>query len=124
METPGHGERSTGLPLVNRSALLVEPANAYLEWAKTCPDAEPDLTLENVGGEGTVYLIPEMYPTPDTWLRRNFKTIFEHELAAWYTDDSIWPRDCSFKAFKRYFNVRFVSMVFDMGKGALQIEDG
>ena len=66
--------------------------------------------------EPTAYLIPEVDAEPDAWLKRNFATIFEHELYAWCVDTELWPKDRSFKAFKKFFNIRFCSMVLDMGK--------
>jgi len=108
--------------IVNRAAVVLEPAQAYLEWARECPEALPDLTLEELGEEGTVYLIPETDADPESWLRRNFVPMFEHELDAWYTDQTFWPKDRSFKAFKKFFNVRFCSMVLDLGKGPIERE--
>jgi hypothetical protein len=108
------------LPMVNRSAVVLEPSQAYLEWARDCPEAIPDLTLKELGEDGTVYLIPETNDEPDRWLRRNFAAMFEHELDARYTDRAFWPKDRSFKAFKKYFNVRFCSMVLDLGKGPVE----
>jgi hypothetical protein len=108
------------LPIVNRAAVVLEPAQAYLEWAKGCPEAVPDLTLEELGKEGTVYLIPETNDEPDRWLRRNFVTLFEYELEAWYTDRNFWPKDRPYRAFKRFFKVRFCSIVLDLEKGSLE----
>jgi hypothetical protein len=114
------GEEGIILPIVNRAAVVLEPAQGYLEWARECPEAIPDLTLKELGEEGTVYLIPETNDDPDKWLRRNFVAIFEHELDAWYTDQVFWPKDRSFKAFKKFFKVRFCSMVLDLGKGSIE----
>jgi hypothetical protein len=113
------GEGGITLPVVNRSAVVLEPAQAYLEWARECPEALPDLTLEELGKEGTVYLIPETDADPESWLRRNFIDMFEHELDAWYTDQAFWPKDRSFKAFKKFFRMRFCSMVLDLGRGPI-----
>jgi hypothetical protein len=114
------GKEGIILPIVNRAALVLEPAQAYLEWARECPEALPDLTLKELGEEGTVYLIPETNDEPDKWLRRNFVAMFEHELDAWYTDRVFWPKDRSFRAFKKFFKVRFCSMVLDLGKGLIE----
>jgi hypothetical protein len=89
------GKEGIILPIVNRAALVLEPAQAYLEWARECPEALPDLTLKELGEEGTVYLIPETNDDPDRWLRRNFVAMFEYELEAWYTDRAVWPKDRS-----------------------------
>jgi hypothetical protein len=114
------GEEGTLLPTVNRAAVVLEPAQAYLEWARECPETIPDLTLKGLGEEGTVYLIPETNNEPDKWLRRNFVAMFENELEAWYTDRDFWPKDRSFKSFKKFFKVRFCSIVLDLGKGSLE----
>ena len=120
MTSRTNGEEEINLPLVNRAAVVLEPAQAYLEWAKDCPEAIPDITLRELGEEGTVYLIPESNDDPDRWLRRNFVAMFEYELEAWYTDRAVWPKDRSFKAFKKFFNVRFCSIVMDLGKGSIE----
>jgi hypothetical protein len=106
------------VPTVNRSALVLEPAEAYWEWANSCHGDDPKLAPPEPGDEeeGTVYLIPEMDFGPEAWLRRNYATMFEHELWAWCTDETFWPEDRSLKAFKRFFKVRFHSMVLDMGE--------
>jgi hypothetical protein len=86
------GQEGTLLPIVNRSALVLEPAQAYLEWAKGCPEAIPDLTFKELGEEGTVYLIPETNNEPDSWLRRNFVALFEYELNAWIWTGTSGPK--------------------------------
>jgi len=114
------GEEGIILPIVNRATVVLEPAQGYLEWARECPEVIPDLKLKELGEEGTVYLIPETNAEPDRWLRRNFVAMFEHELDAWYTDRVFWPKDRSFKAFKKFFKVRFCSMVLELGKGSIE----
>jgi hypothetical protein len=111
------------LPLVNRAAVVLEPAAGYLEWAKECPDGLPDLTLADLREEGTVYLIPETDADPEVWLRRHYAAMFFHELFAWCTDEAFWPRDRSYKAFKKFFQVGFCSIVLDLGRGPIERED-
>ena len=65
------------------------------------------------------YLIPEMDGDFETWLQRNYQAMFEHELWAWHTDEAVWPKDRSFKAFQTLFKVRFHSVVLDMGEGPI-----
>ena len=113
-------EGGIDLHTVNRMAVVLEPAQAYFEWARECPEALPDLTLEELGGEGTVYLIPETDADPENWLRRNYVAIFENELDAWYRDRAFWPKDRSFKAFKKFFRMRFCSMVLDLKRGPIE----
>ena len=110
------------LPTINRNVLMVEPTEVFLEWAKKNPDTDLELTMDELLADCTAYLIPEQEADPEAWLRRNFKTIFEIELDGWCTDPSLWPKVRSFKAFKKFFCVRFCSTVIDLAKGAIARE--
>ena len=113
----------TPLPTINRCALVLEPTEVYLAWAKECPEGDPDLTLDDLREEGgSVYLIPEIDAEPETWLKRHFKALFEEELEAWCTDDAFWPEKRTYKVFQSFFEVRFHSMVFDAATGPIEKE--
>lgn len=105
---------------VNRSAVVFLPTEAYLRWAKSCPDPDPDLTLDELREEGTVFLIPEQDGDPERWLRRNFKDIFAYELNAWYTDENYWPEKLTYKLFTEFFDVQFCFIVLDMGRDNIE----
>ncbi|MFC1935732.1 hypothetical protein ACFLX9_03100 [Chloroflexota bacterium] len=106
----------------DRCALVLEPTGTYLEWARRCPEGDADLSLEELRAEGTVYLIPEIEGWPETWLRHNYSALFEHELAAWCMDDSLRPLNRSFGSFKKFFEIRFCSVVLDMVRRAIRKE--
>jgi hypothetical protein len=118
MSSKNRYRHGADLPMVSRSALVLEPTAAYWEWANSCPGDDPKVPPPGLGqeDESTVYLIPQMDLGPESWLRRHFAAILEHELWAWCTDTTFWPADRSFDAFNRFFNVRFCSMVLDMGR--------
>jgi hypothetical protein len=115
-------ERQVMAKAVNRSCLIVSPAKGYVDWARSCPGGHPGEGVVDPGEAGTVYLIPEPEAGPEKWLAKNYRAIFENELEAWYQDESAWPQDRSLKAFKTFFDVRFCSMVLDMGKEPLETE--
>ena len=119
MMGPNLVDFSEAIPDTNRSALVITPAQGYLEWIEKLPDHNPRTTLESLQTESVVYLIPEQDYGPDKWLSRNFKKIFENELMAWWMDKDAWPKNRSFKEFKRFFNIQFASVVPDMGKGPI-----
>jgi len=120
MTRAGKDEKGAELPAVNRNAVVLEMTDAYLAWAKSCPEGDVGLTLDELREEGTVYLIPEQDAKLETWLRRNYAAMFENELAAWCTDESFWPKDRSFKTFKKFFKVSFCSIVLDIGREAIE----
>jgi len=113
----------TGLATINRYAVILQPSEAYLEWTKTCPDADQDVTLDRLQREATVYLVPQADDDLEKALRRHFKPMLAQELFAWYRDETYWPKDMSFRTFRKFFEVRLASMVFDLGKGALVKDD-
>ncbi|NQT18381.1 MAG: hypothetical protein HQ592_01660 [Planctomycetes bacterium] len=107
------------LPTVNRCAVVLEPTEVYLAWAKEIPEPDEGLELDDIMQDSTCYLIPEIDSDPENWLRRNYAAMFVSELESWCTDESLWPEDRSFKKFKRFFRVRFHSIVIDMGNDAI-----
>lgn len=115
----GENDDIREFPTVNRLAVVLEPTEVYLEWARKSPEGELELTLDLLQEDSTVYLIPEWAEEPTKWLKRNYAAMFEHELYAWCTDYNLWPEDRSLKNFKRFFRVRFHSIVVDMGKDAI-----
>ena len=108
-------------PTINRYAVILLPTEACLEWVKSCPG--DDTALAEVEREPTVYLIPEGKAAPETYIRRHFKAIFEEELNSWYTDSDMWPKERSFKTFRKFFTIQVSTMVFDLGMGMIVKED-
>lgn len=105
------------LATLNRHALVLEPSPAFLEWHQQISAEELPLTTED--SAPTVYLIPEHDSQPETWLRRNFMTLFENELGSWCLDQSLWPRNRSLEMFSQLFRIRFSSIVLDFGRGPI-----
>lgn len=114
----------TEFPTINRHAVILVPTVACLDWVKSCPDFVDDSPLGQVEREPTVYLVPEAKDAAEGYTRSHFKAMFEEELASWYTDPSLWPKDLSFKTFKEFFTIQTTSMVYDLGKGPIEKEDG
>lgn len=108
------------LPTINRFVLVIEPANAFLEWARKFPDEDPKLTLDELLEDSSAYLMPHI--DPDSWLAQNYRKIFEIELNDWSVDSSCWPKHRSFETLKKFFNVRFCLIVIDMGEGPIKRE--
>lgn len=123
MNRPDNAEYGPELPSINRNAVILEPTEAYLEWAKQCPDTDPELTLDRLGEGASVFLIPEQAFRPDRWLERHYKALFECELDAWCTDETYWPEKLSLRLFRTFFRMRFCSIVLDMGKTPLAWDD-
>lgn len=103
--------------VINRIAVTLIPTQACLDWINSCDDNK--ITLAEIQREPTVFLIPDSRGEPERQARRHYKAMFVEELNSWYTDETLWPRDPSFKTFKKFFTIRVSSMVLDLGTGEI-----
>ena len=112
------------MQLINRTALVVVPKQPYIDWANTLDDTGPKLNIDAPHYEYNVYLIDDVEDESDlvTALRRQYRTIFEYELAGWHLDEKDWPSRRGFKTFTDWFEVKVCTMVFDLGKSDIQFE--
>jgi len=94
---------------INRPALVVIPAQPYLDWLHQADPTSTQLSLNDLRNEATIYLLPE-YDTEEEARQHQQKRrgeVFEEEPDGWYRDPSAWPADRSFKNFKRWFEYQF-----------------
>jgi len=106
-------------PIINRFAVILRPAQAYLDWTRSCPDPDPATSLEDLRKESTVYLFSDTGRDPRQCVKKHYRQLFMAELAAWYQDESYWPKDLSYSTFCEFFEVQVASCIFDLGKGRI-----
>lgn len=88
--------------IINRDILIVTPTEEFLKFSG----------LER---KESVYFIPEFYDFEmeyKSWLRKNFKSIFELEICE--LDEDMWPKKLTFTLFEKYFSVRRLEMGYDL----------
>jgi hypothetical protein len=101
--------------LMDRLAVVVTPRRPFYEWVQFV-EHDPQLTLEDVREEPSVYLLPEVDGEGDLLqlLELCYGPIFDEQLASWYPDGESWPLDRSFAMFRDWFDVTYHSMVWDL----------
>ena len=111
--------------MINRGAVILkyrEPAVRWINEADPYVD-NPGVTLGAVNRERTVYLISDEYAESPammySWVRRNYRELFEAELEGWYTDPELWPQERTFELFQVWFHVECHSAVVDMAEGGI-----
>jgi hypothetical protein len=99
--------------MLNRAALIVRPAQPYMDWAKSLDDSD---VLPDALGEQTVYLIPEFEDDEqaESVLNQVYAAIFELELHGWHTIRPAWPQDRSLAAFNEWFTIEMHTVVQDL----------
>lgn len=110
---------------INRNAVVVRPAQPFLDWLRTADPTSIDLALEDLRSEPAVYLLPEAV-NDDVALKRLASVcgeIFEEQLDGWWSEPSAWPTRRGFEIFSRWFEWSFHSVVFDLSKQPLRWED-
>ena len=104
---------------VNRSAIIVVPKQPFLDWLHSVDDTSKDLTLRDMAEEPAIYLVEECESQKafNDQLRKFATHIFEEQLDGWWTEQSDWPANRTYGAFRRWFECRYHSQVFDLCEG-------
>lgn len=111
-------------PIINRSVAIVKPKQPFVDWANALGGGLT-LTLAEYRQDTTAYLFPDLEEAGDEerFLRRHVKFIFEHELAGWSTDERTWPKRRGIKTFLAWFEIEFHSLVVELGRGGIWVEE-
>ncbi|PIT11322.1 hypothetical protein BHC46_03345 [Snodgrassella alvi] len=107
---------------VDRSAVVLKPAQAFLDWLQNTSADLPDLTLAQLQSNCTTLLVPE-FETPEQvigYIGERFMLIFEAELSGWEVDRKLWPA-INIDQFWNFFTVEVHDMVLDLVDTDLQV---
>ena len=100
---------------INRSLVVVKPKQPFLDWARSF-DLDEGLQLDQFRDESSAYLTPEFEFQEHrmeviAWC---LDFVFEEELCAASTDETIWPKRRDLTTFLEWFDVEFHGIVFDL----------
>ena len=104
------------MDMINRSAIVVRPAQPFLNWLQRVDPTSASLTLEDLRLEPTIYLLPEWESEEEALdhLSEVSSEIFEEQLNGWCRVPAVWPDDRGLNAFLHWFDCSFHSMVVDV----------
>jgi hypothetical protein len=110
---------------INRSLLIVKPAQPFLDWLHAVDPSSKELHLDAIQEDSTAFLVPEILNNDDKpeVLKKVYAQIFEYELEGWYEDASVWPAERDLGLFKKWFDYEFQSLVLDVVGGGVGYED-
>lgn len=112
--------QSTPRFTISRHLIILMPRQPALDWIKQADPNSPDVSLDEVRQEQNAYLVPETVEgqeEAERWVQRRWSMFFENFLADWYMEASWWPQKRTPEMFKKWFEVQYHSMVWDMAAG-------
>ncbi|XLZ69042.1 hypothetical protein ABT364_21190 [Massilia sp. SR12] len=111
---------------INRSALFLLPKQPVLDWILQVDSNPLDISLEDLRKEPEVFLVSQKLETHEDavrWVNQHWKAILENYLMGWFTVESMWPKSRSRKMLHEWFDIHMSSMVWDLAKEEIEIED-
>jgi hypothetical protein len=110
---------------INRSAIVVRPAQPFLDWLHRVDPTSVHLTLEDLQQEPTIYLVPECDSQDEAmkYLGESVSEIIEEQLEGWYRVPEVWPAKRDLTTFQSWFEVSFHSIIVDLCDDLLEHEE-
>lgn len=105
--------------MINRAALILKYKKPAVDWINKADHYNESLqvSLDEANEERTVYLLrDDVADTPEDleqWLKLNVEALFENELAGWYQDEGLWPKNRNYELFKKWFSPECHTVVED-----------
>lgn len=108
--------------------MLLIPQQPFFEWILSTEGSPfPELTLELLRENTSVFLLPEGMPNGHesavAWIENRWRGLFEHMLAEWFVDESLWPSKRSLAMFREWFVIEYHPTVFDLASTPIEYED-
>ncbi len=110
---------------ISRSAIVIRPAQPFLDWLYRVDPTSPHLKLEDLPREPTIYLIAECDSQERAIesLGESVREIFEEQLNGWYRAPAMWPAKRDVTTFQSWFEVSFHSVIMDLCDDVLEHEE-
>ena len=101
---------------INRNAVVLNAKQPFLDWILSLPGEFVPISLEELRLDCSVYLVPEGRDNEEAmqYLQKHCVEVFEQELLGWDEDESTWPPRPNWRSFKKWFDVKFHSMILDL----------
>jgi hypothetical protein len=102
---------------VNRNVIIIFPKQLLLDWVNNIFPNKTEICPKPMEhDQGNVYMIPDCYNSDEAieYLKENYISIFENELADWCEDENDWPEKLTWKLFTEWFHYSYQSVVMDM----------
>ncbi|TXD34512.1 hypothetical protein FRC96_12875 [Lujinxingia vulgaris] len=106
---------------VNRCAVVVRPLQPFVDWVrKVDREYAEGLSDEAILASDQVFLTPMFHVREDTeeYLEINATRVFESMLHGWCYDETLWPKERGWDAFKEWLDYEVAVDLLDMPEAA------
>lgn len=109
---------------INRTAVIIKPKQPFVDWINNIPDEGTKITLEDID-ENSTFLIPEFVNNDEAlkYIKKVYAEIFDEELFAWYQEESLFPKNRTWKMFQEWFYIEINSIVLDIVDEEIEKEE-
>ncbi|MFC1717739.1 plasmid pRiA4b ORF-3 family protein [Candidatus Poribacteria bacterium] len=120
-----YAQPQTAMQSIDRLVAIIKPRQPFLDWLRSLPDWDLEMTLEELREDCIVLLIPEFDSNEEAkeHIEANYQVIFEMQLNNWYTDPIMWPEKRSLGVFRQWFDIEIHSIVIDTLDGIVKKEE-
>ena len=120
-----YAQPQAAMQSIDRLVAIIKPRQPFLEWLKSLPDWDLEMSLEELRDDCTALLIPEFGNNEEAkgHIETNYQVIFEMQLNSWYTEPTMWPEKRSLVVFRQWFDIEIHSIVIDTLSGIIMKED-
>ena len=99
----------------NRHAVIINYKKPFLKWHyKLYPwkESNPADRIENQCSRVSLFLCEDK-KGHEKWLKKNYKRIFQEELADHAGTKKEWPKKRTYKLFRKWLRIDFADLIFD-----------
>ncbi|WP_038315333.1 hypothetical protein [Kingella kingae] len=107
---------------VDRMAAVLKPTEAFWAWLKQHNLDFPDLTVEQLCANCSVFLLP-VFDEPEeavAYVGERYQSLFAAELASWSIDEKDFPQPFDLAQFWAFFELDVHDMVLDLEEAQWQ----
>lgn len=110
---------------INRSLVVIKPKQPFVDWENNLPDRKPEISLEQMRDDCTVYLLPEVENDSEArkQIEKIWRDVFDYELYGWCTNEEWLPVRRTKRMFWDWFDVEFHSEIIDVSQKLLVKEE-
>ena len=111
---------------INRSVLVVRPAEPFVRWAAAVGGEPVGQTRKALAEDHTAYLIArqDSLEVEEAVLEAVYAEIFERELLSWHLDKTRWPAPRTLALFRQWFELTLCGLVVDLWETPIERDAG